>query len=202
VRALDSQGNGSWSSSSFSIKVLLLVDGFDTFPTGWTTKNLTLDQTLFPPVDAKPSVKAKASSAAAYGRRSLPITTSTICVQSSVDVQSISKNAFSLIGVLDPSGKVIGTVDMDPSTKRLSVVASTAGKTFSTTASVTTSTWVAIKVCATSGTSGTWSLWLNGTQILAPTVANNGSAGFGRVQLGEDVKGTATVNFDHLIVSS
>ena len=90
-------------------------------------------------------------------------------------------------------------MEVDPPTKKLLLVAG--GKTFTSTGVVPLSARTSITVCATGGTSASWTVWLNGVRVLGPTTASAGTTGFGRIQLGDDANTTATVNFDRLLVS-
>ena len=63
-----------------------------------------------------------------------------------------------------------------------------------------TAAWHTIELCGTVGTSGTWDMWLDGTQIMTGVVANTGTTGIGRVQIGDNASKTFTVNFDDVVV--
>ena len=60
--------------------------------------------------------------------------------------------------------------------------------------------WNTIRLCGTIGTSGTWALFLNGSQI-GSWSANNGTAPITRVQIGDDAAKTVTVNLDDVLVT-
>ena len=51
-------------------------------------------------------------------------------------------------------------------------------------------------------TSGTWSLYLNGTRIVNAWAANTGTTPVGRVQIGDTASKTWTANFDDVIVDT
>lgn len=63
-------------------------------------------------------------------------------------------------------------------------------------------TWSTVEVCATVGTAGTWTLKVNGTSVMNPWTANNGTAAIGTVQVGDDSVTTATFAVDDVRVTT
>jgi len=62
--------------------------------------------------------------------------------------------------------------------------------------------WNDVELCGTVGASGSWDLYLNGTAIVQDWVANTGTTGVGRVEVGDTAAKTWTINFDDVVVDS
>jgi hypothetical protein len=60
--------------------------------------------------------------------------------------------------------------------------------------------WSTVELCGTVGTSGAWSLYLNGAQIAGPWLANTGTVPVGRIVIGTTDTRTVTVRFDDVRV--
>ena len=61
--------------------------------------------------------------------------------------------------------------------------------------------WHGIELCGTVGTSGSWDLYRDGVKIVSGWVANTGTTPVGRVEIGDNVAKTFTMNFDDIVVT-
>ena len=61
--------------------------------------------------------------------------------------------------------------------------------------------WHGIELCGTVGTSGSWDLYRDGTQIVTGWLANTGTTPVGRVEIGDNGAKTFTINFDDVLVA-
>lgn len=62
--------------------------------------------------------------------------------------------------------------------------------------------WNALEVCGTVGMGTTWDLYLNGTTIIDDWVADTGTDGVGRIQIGDPGNKTITANWDDIVVDT
>ncbi|MGZ5293146.1 MAG: hypothetical protein ACXWFU_04650, partial [Actinomycetota bacterium] len=84
--------------------------------------------------------------------------------------------------------------------RKLFIRADRAGVAKYSTKVLPLNTWSSIELCGTTGTSGTWRLYLNGASILGPWTVNNGTTPFGAINLIENTTKTVSVNLDNLVV--
>jgi hypothetical protein len=174
-------------------------DGFDAGLGAWTSvTNLTLDTANAPPTGTTPSVRASVVSQRAYAYRDLDTGYPKVCVSTAVWLSSIGTDAVALLKLRTSGNVSIGRVFVNPS-RVLLVRADVPGTTVSSGRTLPTG-WNTVKACAEVGTSGNWTLFLNGTQIGSWTL-NNGTTPIGRVQLGDDAVRTFTVNFDDVVAT-
>ena len=202
VRAVDPDGNvGPMSSGPAAVWTFVFTDGFDAGLGQWPdrSKTATLDSATAPPGGAAPSLRLTAKNAAAYARHALGTTYGSICTAAWVDATSVSKKPVTLIAFRNASNKAIGRLQVDP-TGALSVRSDVAGTTRATSGVLPLGTWGRVDVCVTTGATGSWSVWLNGTSVLQAWSANNGTSAVGTVQLGDESVKTFTINGDDVVV--
>ena len=60
--------------------------------------------------------------------------------------------------------------------------------------------WHNIELCGTVGTSGTWDLYRDGAKNVDAWAANTGTTPVGRVEIGNALAVTATINVDDIVV--
>jgi hypothetical protein len=148
---------------------------------------------------AVPSLLLTAKNTTAYARHTLASTYGSICTATWADLSSIAKKTATLIGFRTSANKAIGRLQVDP-TRKLSVHSDVAGTTGATTGVVPLGTWARVDVCLTTGTTGSWSVWLNGSPVLQSWAANNGTAPVGIVQIGDESARSFVLNIDDVVV--
>ncbi|MEO8422449.1 MAG: sulfatase [Actinomycetota bacterium] len=121
------------------------------------------------------------------------------CVSFNARVNSIGSTSVALMHLETASSGGIGRVSMSPA-RVLFIRADLTGATRYSLGALPLGTWNAIELCGTTGTSGTWSLYLNGSRIVGPWTANNGTVPFGGVGISQNVGKTYSVNFDDVVV--
>jgi arylsulfatase A-like enzyme len=204
VDAFDGTNASAESAASDPITVAsapatIFSDSFGSGLSAWTSvTNLTLDPTRFPPTGAAPSVRAAVSGVNAFARHTLPSTYPSLCMREAVNLQSIGTQAVALLKLRTAGNVSVGRVFASP-TRILNVRADVSGTTLYSGKTLP-SGWNTIEACATTGTAGSWQLFLNGTRI-GDWTANNGTAPIGRVQIGDDAAKTVTVNVDDVVVT-
>lgn len=178
----------------------LLEDGFSSGLSGWTTVvNMTADNLRFPAGSTSPSARAAVSNQAGYATDQLSATAPAICAQANVLVSSLASPTLSLIRLRTLGGSSIGRVYVT-SSGFLSVRADVTGAVLTSSARMSFGTWNQVRICGTTGSSGTWQIALNGTSVGSWT-AGNGATDFGRVQIGDSDPRTATLNVDDVLVT-
>ena len=80
----------------------------------------------------------------------------------------------------------------------LQVVSDVSGSTFPSTTLPTG--WHTVKLCGSTGGSGTWQLSVDGGAVSSWTT-NNGTTPFARVQFGDKGTKTITLNLDDVVVT-
>jgi hypothetical protein len=60
--------------------------------------------------------------------------------------------------------------------------------------------WHQIELCGTVGAAGTWSLYRDGIQIVNAWAANTGTTPVGRIEIGDTLARTFTMNVDDVVV--
>jgi hypothetical protein len=61
-------------------------------------------------------------------------------------------------------------------------------------------TWTLLEICGSPGSTGSWSLYRDGTRILGPWTANTGTSPVGAITIGPRDPRTITVNVDDVVV--
>ena len=178
-------------------QVPVFADSFTSGLGAWTSvTNLALDGTSFPPSDTAPSVRASVSGLKAFAYHNLGSAYPSLCMSEAVNLSSIGPSAVALLKLRTAANQSVARVFANPS-RILMVRGDVSGLTFSSGRALPTG-WNTIELCATVGTSGTLSLWLNGSQIGTWTT-NNGTSPITRLQIGDDAAKTVTVNFDEVV---
>ncbi len=174
-------------------------DGFDAGLAQWTSvTNLTVDAANFPPSGSAPSVRASVSNLRAFAYHDLGASYPSLCASEAVNLSSISGSAVALLKMRTATNQSVGRVFANPS-RVLHVRADIPGITFSSGVALPAG-WSTVRLCGVVGTSGTWTLFLNGSQI-GSWSANNGTAPITRVQIGDDAAKTVTLNIDDVVVT-
>ena len=177
-------------------QVPVFADSFTSGLGAWTSvTNLALDGTSFPPSDTAPSVRASVSGLKAFAYHNLGSAYPSLCMSEAVNLSSIGPSAVALLK-LRTANQSVARAFANPS-RILMVRGDVSGLTFSSGRALPTG-WNTIELCATVGTSGTLSLWLNGSQIGTWTT-NNGTSPITRLQIGDDAAKTVTINFDEVV---
>jgi hypothetical protein len=145
-----------------------------------------------------PSVRAAVANLRAFAYHDLGSAYPALCMSESVNLTSISGGASALLKMRTATNQSVGRVFASP-TRVLNVRADVSGVTLSSGVSLPAG-WNTIRLCGTIGTSGTWTLFLNGSQI-GSWSANNGTAPITRVQIGDDAAKTVTINIDDVLVT-
>jgi hypothetical protein len=205
---VDAGDGTNWSARSAASDPILVQgtggpvfqDGFDAGLAQWTSvTNLSLDASSAPPTGSPPSVRAAVANLRAFAYHDLGSAYPALCMSESVNLTSISGGASALLKMRTATNQSVGRVFASP-TRVLNVRADVSGVTLSSGVSLPAG-WNTIRLCGTIGTSGTWTLFLNGSQI-GSWSANNGTAPITRVQIGDDAAKTVTINIDDVLVSS
>ncbi len=198
VEASDGVNTSGRSAPSDPIAVMegptsVFADGFDSGLGAWMNiTNLSLDDTLFPLGSSPPSVRGSVTSGRAYAEHDLGTAYSSLCMSASVNVAS-SSGSIALLKLRTAGGQSIGRVFIDAN-RVLKVRGDISGSVFSSGVALP-SGWSTLDLCGTVGTSGTWTLSLNSSQ-LGTWTTNNGTTPIGRLQIGDDSAKTVTFSFD------
>ena len=78
----------------------------------------------------------------------------------------------------------------------LSIKSDVSGQQISSSTVIGTG-WHNVELC---GGSGTWHLYRDGTPIVGTWTANTGSAPIGRIEIGDTLARTFTINYDDVVV--
>jgi arylsulfatase A-like enzyme len=148
---------------------------------------------------APPSALASSTGSLVSAFRTFGGGRATICVSFNVRVNSIGSTAIALMHLETANAGGIGRVSMSPA-RVLFIRADVTGATKYSTGPLPLGTWNSVELCGTTGASGTWSLYLNGSRIVGPWTANNGTAAFGGIELSGNVSKTYSMNFDDVVV--
>ena len=162
----------------------------------WTgNTNLTIDNATGSP--AAPSARAQASGQAAWAYRTLPSTAMTVCA-------SVRINVTSATGAIDlfrlrtaANGAVIKVVRL--ATGNLQIRSDFGSTTINSGVALGTG-FHDVELCGTVGTTSSWDLYRDGVKIVDAWGADTGTSPVGRIQIGDTVAKTFTVNFDHVVV--
>jgi hypothetical protein len=200
VEAVDAFGTAgpiSEASSSITVSAGAVPAIFaDDFTSGtlasWTvSSNLTVDGTAGTPA---PSARAQVSGLPAYAYATVPAQSGQVCM--SMDVNLQTDVATVLMRLNTGSGSKIVKVQTNANRKLL--IKSEVSGASNTTTAVLTSGWHSLELCGSIGTSTSWDLWLDGTQIVTGWATSTGLTPVGRIQIGDTVAKTITINYDHV----
>jgi alpha-tubulin suppressor-like RCC1 family protein len=176
----------------------IFSDDFGNGLAGWSSANVTVDQTRFPPAGAAPSIRAASTSSAAWATHTLAGAPSAPCVQADVNLASLSTPAVLLRFRSASAG--VARVYLTAS-RMLALRADGSGQTFISSTPLPVGAWHHVQLCTTVGTSASLSAWLDGTQVLTAT-SSTGTAPIATLQVGDTTNVTATVNYDNVVVTS
>jgi hypothetical protein len=174
----------------------------DAFASGnfaaWTTAtNLSIDNSTGGV--APPSARGTPSSQAAFARRDLGGTFSSVCLSEAVNLTQ-SGDAVSLMRLRTASGGPITRVFVTgPGV--LTLRSDFAG-TQQSSGTALPAGWNTVELCGAVGTAGSWTLYLNGTPILEDWVADSGTTPVGRIEIGDTTAKTWSGNFDDVVLDS
>jgi hypothetical protein len=202
VSASDGVNESARSAASAPITVLgqstaIFADGFAGGFANWTSvSGMTLDASIGGA--SPPSARAQTSASRAWAAKTLPATYPSACVSAAVNLASTSDGG-SLLRFRTAGDTGIVRLYLT-SGRGLSVRSDVSGASASTGVSLPTGTWTTLELCGTVGSSGTWTVYRNGTQVFGPWTANTGTAPIGRVVIGTPDPRTITVNVDDVVV--
>jgi len=201
VDAIDESGNPS-AKSATSVPVssggTFWSDGFDTADfSAWTSvTRMSIDGGTGG--NAPPSAFASPAAQSATASKTLGANFPSICLSASVNVTNRGTAALDLMRLRTAGNGNIGRVLLNSS--GILQVKSDVSGTVKGSGSSLSAGWHSIEACMTVGSSGTWDLYLDGTQVVADWVANTGPTPVGRIQIGDGAAKTFTVNFDDVVV--
>jgi hypothetical protein len=203
VSASDGTNSSALSAPSNLVTVQagqpsIFTEDFSNGLTGWSSSNMTVDPTMFPPDGAAPSVRGTSSNAVQWATHSLPSSYSSLCMQAEVNLSSISTTNPLLrlrAGTAGVARLIVTSGD------KIGLRADGSGAGFASTTSMPLGTWHTIKLCSGVGTSATMTAWLDGVQVLTAT-SSTGTAAINGIQLGTTTAGTMTVNYDNIVVTN
>ena len=203
VDAFDGTNRGPLSGVSAAITVasgqaVIFADDFTAGFANWSgVTNLTIDNATGGV--APPSARSQLTSVPDYAFKNLtggPF--SSVCMSTRVNVASIGSSTVTVLRLrtaangnvirvfANQSGLLYAKSDVS-GTQKWSGVAIGSG-------------WHTIELCGTVGASTTWDLSRDGTVIVNDWVANTGTTGVGRVEIGETLARTWNVHFDDVVV--
>jgi hypothetical protein len=203
VTASDGVNTSARSPKSAPITVMgapvIFADGFDGGFGQWSgVTGLTLDQSTGAP--AAPSARMQTSASKAFAYRLLGANYSSVCASMRVNLASTTDGAGllrlrtaadgAIVRVVLTSSRVLGLRNDVSGTQNLSAVKLPLG------------TWTQLRLCGSSGTSGSWTLSMNGSAILGPWTIDTGSATVGRITVGTQDARTITANIDDVVVQT
>jgi arylsulfatase A-like enzyme len=159
-------------------------------------RGITIDATAG---RSAPSALARATGSIAYAFHGFGATYPAACASVDVRLNSIGNNGVALFRFRTAGDQALGRVSLS-SARKLFVRADRAGVAKYSAKVLPLSTWSSIELCGTTGTSGTWRLYLDGVSILGPWTVNNGTSPFGAINLIENTTKAVSVNLDNLVV--
>ena len=177
---------------------VIFADDFTAGFANWSgVTNLTIDNATGGA--APPSARSQLTSVPDYAFKNLtggPF--SSVCMSTRINVASIGSSTVTVLRLrtaangnvirvfANQSGLLYAKSDVS-GTQKWSGVAIGSG-------------WHTIELCGTVGASSTWDLSRDGTVIVNDWVANTGTTGVGRVEIGETLARTWNVHFDDVVV--
>ncbi len=188
----------SESSDPITTGANIFADSFDSGDfSAWTSvTNLSIDTGNG--AAAPPSALGSVSGQAGSAYVNLPGTYGNLCMSEAVNVTTLGGNSVVLMRLRSAAGTGIAKVFLG-STGTLFVRSDVAGVQRSSGVTLP-SGWNTLELCGTVGSAGAWDLYLNGTKIVNAWVTDTGTTPVGRVQIGDDLAKTWTINFDDVVV--
>jgi chitodextrinase len=201
VDAIDPSNNASAQGPASDPVVVSDVVFADDFASGdfsnWTTNtNLTIDNSQGAP--AAPSASGNPSAQVATASRDFLVTYPSLCASVYVNAASFGGNAVDLFRLRSATGGPI--VKAFASATGTLIVRSDFASTQQSSNVAIGSGWHNVELCGTVGTNTTWDLYRDGAKIVNAWAANTGTDPIGRIQIGDTVAKTWTINFDHVRV--
>ena len=202
VTAGDGTNTSALSPMSAPITVVSTAPVFfrDDFSGGlgaWTNvRGITIATSTGRPA---PGVLAAATGTVAYAYHGFGVTYPMACASVDVRLNSIGSTGFPLFRLRTAGDRPIGRAAVSPS-RTLFVRADAAGLTKYSSTKLPLATWSTVELCGTTGTAGTWRLYLNGVSILGPWTVNNGTTPIGAINLIENAGKTFSANLDNVVV--
>jgi hypothetical protein len=205
VDAMDGATNSSGlSGTSSSITVLnggppIFADGFagGNFSSWTANTRLTIDGSQGGA--ATPSAREASTGQSAFAYRTLPGGPYfTICESSAVRVTSQGSAGIDLFRLRTASNGAIAKAFVTAAGK-LAIRSDFASTQQASTTSMPAG-WHVVELCGTVGSIGSWDLYLDGTAIITGWVANTGTVGVGRIEIGNTSAKTTTINWDDVVV--
>lgn len=198
VSASDGSNEGPRSADSDGVSVAGSTSVFaDDFSTGFTNWSGSTAMSLDPSQGgiASPSARAQTTSAPAWAFRTLPTALTTGCISMNVNVGSIGSPYVALLRLRTAANGNIVRVYVN-GTGLLWIKSDVSGQQISSSTVIGTG-WHNVELC---GGSGTWHLYRDGTPIVGTWTANTGSAPIGRIEIGDTLARTFTINYDDVVV--
>jgi len=201
VEAFDGVNTGPRSPTSELITVMagaseILNDRFDAGLGGWTVAmNVAIDSSQGGA--APPSARISVNGVKGFMWRDFGAGYPQVCVSMRINLQSQTSTPVTLIKLRTSSDAPIGGLQVTRS-RVLQVVSDVSGSTFPS-ATLPTG-WHTVKLCGSTGGSGTWQLSVDGGAVSSWTT-NNGTTPFARVQFGDKGTKTITLNLDDVVVT-
>jgi hypothetical protein len=163
----------------------------------WTSFTLlTIDNANGSP--SVPSARAQVTNQSASAYRDLPSTMTTACA--SVNVNVSSGSGFDLFRLRTATNGAIIKVAMTPAGTLQ--IRSDFGATTQNSGVQLGTGWHNVELCGTVGSTSTWDLYRDGVKIVNAWAANTGTTPIGRIQIGDTVAKTFTVNFDNVVMDT
>ncbi len=147
---------------------------------------------------APPSARAQVNAAPASASRVLGDTFTSLCVSANVNRASQAANFIALLRLQTAAAVPVARVFLN-SSGVLWMKSDVSGLQVSSGTQIGTG-WHNIELCGTVGATGTWNLYRDGVPIVAGWVANAGSTPVGRIEIGDTLAKTFTVNLDDVVV--
>jgi hypothetical protein len=198
VSASDGSNEGPRSADSDDVSVAGSTSVFaDDFSAGFTNWSGSTAMSLDPSQGgiASPSARAQTTSAPAWAFRTLTTALATGCISMNVNVGSIGSPYVALLRLRTAANGNIVRVYVN-GTGLLWIKSDVSGEQISSSTVIGTG-WHNVELC---GGSGTWHLYRDGTPIVGTWTANTGSAPIGRIEIGDTLARTFTINYDDVVV--
>ena len=176
---------------------MIFSDDFTAGFANWSgVTNLSIDNTTGGV--APPSARSQLTSVPDFAFKNLTGSFNNVCMSTRVNVASIGSSTVTVLRLRTAAnGNVIRVfanqagvlhVRSDVSgTQKWSGVAIGSG-------------WHTVELCGTVGANSTWDLYRDGTVIVNDWVANTGTTGVGRVEIGDTLAKIWNVHFDDVVV--
>ncbi len=185
-------------SDPVTVHAYLFTENFGGGFGAWTkVTNLTLDGSSG--ASAPPSALGLVSGAASYAYHDLPATQASVCTRVALNVSSVGSPNVTVLRFRTAAGASIGRAYLT-SARALYLRADVQGTAIATGVTFP-SGWTRLEVCLSTGASGSWSVYLNGSQIGSWTT-DNGSTDVGRLQIGDTAPVTAAIGYDDVVVDT